>query len=254
MAEKVIQMIWIDKGKNDIFNLSIASWLAHGYKIDLYTNNMNMVDNSLVNHIDYRTIMDIETDDILHLADLLRFKLLYEKGGIYVDCDMILVNDYDFNSDKIIISSEYTMQSGPFKSLDNCVPNIGILKFPPYHPFMAKLINIIETKIVNDVDVCQFQKIYQKQLKTKRFQYLNHCVKKPRTYCGIPWWNAAEIYQDVGVYTDKYKVPTPSVTLLLKYSTCIHLWNNISNNKYEIDFKNPIKGSVYHILRQRFSL
>ena len=55
---KHIQMIWIDKNKNSLFNLSVKSWICHGYTIDLYTDNLEIVDHPHVSCIDIKEIHD----------------------------------------------------------------------------------------------------------------------------------------------------------------------------------------------------
>lgn len=249
---KVVQMLWLDKGKNEIFNLAIQSWIHHGYTIDLYTNNLKMIKSKYVNHISYKEILDLETEQVLQFADLFRYKLLYEKGGLWADSDMIMVNDYNFNKDKYIISSEHTFKTGAFKSNADYKPNIGILKFPAKDPFLGELVKHIESTILDPDDCLQFMKIFQKKLQLKKYKFLNKFVKEPAVYCGVPFWSCAEMYKDVGLFNIKYGVLSPSVTMLLQNATCIHFWNNFSYNKHSIDFSSAHDDSLFSILKNRY--
>ena len=249
---KTVQMLWIDKGKNELFKLAIQSWIHHGYSVDLYTDNPTVVDIPGVNPIPYTDILDVDTDEILQFADLFRYKLLYEKGGLWADGDCVMVNDYNFATEKIIISSEHTFKSGAYKSKLDYKPNIGFLKFPPKDLFLKDLIDTIESTIVNPDDPNQFMKIFQKKLQSKAFSYLNKYVKEPIRFCPVPWWVAHEMYKDIGVFSVKYAVMAPTVSMALEQSTTIHMWNNFSYNKHKIDFEKAHPQSLYGILKKRF--
>ena len=249
---KVVQMLWIDKGKNEIFELACRSWLFHGYKIDLYTDNDKLAHHPGVNHIPYTEILDVDTDEILQFSDLFRYKLLYKKGGLWADGDCVLVNDYDFIKEEFIISSEHTFQTGAFKSIEDKKPNIGILKFPPKHSLMEELIKQIESVPVDSTDANQFMKLFQKKLKLKKYSYLTKFIKDPMRFCPLPWWTADELYKDIGVYKVKYGVFAPTATMALENATTIHLWNNFSYNKHKIDFKNAHEQSLFGILMKKF--
>ncbi len=249
---KVVQMLWIDKGKNDIFNLAIKSWIYHGYQVHLYTNNLNMVDDPNVIHIDYKTILDKPIEEILHFADLFRYKLLYSKGGLWADSDMVLINDYDFSKEECIISSEHTFKTGAFKSKSDYKPNIGILKFPIGSSFLYEVINTIENKTLNKVDECEFMKVFQKQLNKNKYIEMKKYIKKPIFSCPLPWWDFTEAYKDISVYSIKYGVMPPTKSMILETSCCLHLWNNFSNNKKKIDFKNCDFNSIYSILKNKY--
>lgn len=242
---KHIQMIWIDKNKNSLFNLSVKSWISHGYTIDLYTDNLEIVDHPQVNCIDIKEIDHEFTDNA-------RYKLLYEKGGMYVDSDLVLINDYDFSKEKYIISSEGTLKAGYHKKNEDFVPTITLLKFPAKDPFIKLLIQKIDKTIKNSDDVCQCQKLFQRQLKTQKYKYLNEYVKRPISFCGINSFSCKEMYKDVGIFQDKYGVIPLPVSNIFKHGIAIHFWNNISHNKFKISFDKAENGSVYQILCERY--
>ena len=194
----------------------------------------------------------MDTDQILQFADLFRYKLLYEKGGLWADADCVMVNDYDFSKEELIISSEHTFNTGAFKSKLDYKPNIGILKFPPKHEFLKDLIDTIESTIVDYEDPNQFMKLFQKKIQTKKNSYINKFVKDPIRFCGVPWWVCEEMYKDIGVFSIKYGVMAPTVSMVLEQSTTIHLWNNFSYNKHKIDFEKAHPQSLYGILKKRF--
>ena len=144
------------------------------------------------------------------------------------------------------------MKAGYHKSKDDCVPTITLLKFPAKDPFIKSLIEKIEKSSENPDDVCQYQKLFQKQLKTKKYKYLKDYVKSPITFCGINWFSCKEMYKDVGVFQDKYGVIPVPVSNIFKQGCAIHFWNNISYNRCNIDFDKAENGSVYQILCERY--
>lgn len=216
---------------------------------------MNMIDDPNVIHIDYKTILDIPVKDLLQFSDLFRYKLLYEKGGLYSDSDLVLINPYDFDKEDTIISSENTFQSGAYKSNDIKVPNIGLLKFNKGDAFLKK---VIDSVMNNKADNNQLRnmKIFQKVLRSKTYSHYNKFVKEPIMFCSIPWWCAEELYKNMSVYTIKYNVVPPTRSMIFERSVAIHMWNNFSYNKEKVNkvFKQYETGSLYDKLVENFVL
>ena len=248
---KVVQTLWIDKGNDKkLLELMLKSWLFHGYTVDLYTNNLELYKHKDINCLPYKLILDVETDNLLHFADLFRYKLLYKCGGIWADADMVMINDYDFNKVPVLISSEHTMKSGAMKSYDDAKPNIGLLKFQPKDGFLKDLISYIETRIPNFDKPNEFMDIFKKKINKSP---LKKYMVGPLFCCPITWWNVVDIYKDVGVYDVKYRVNPPTLTTILERSTCCHLWNNFTHNKHQIDLDNAETGSLYKILLNKYN-
>ena len=246
---EVIKSLWIGKFLNNISELSIMSWLRLNYCVHLYIDGLN-----LPKHMDkYRKsgqlqffsatdIMYYEKgEEILPFSDLFRYKLLHKLGGTWADCDMVLLKRLPQN--KIIISSENTFLKGAFKSHLPFVPNIGILRFEKGDQFLENLIFKIEN-CFKPAEFCDNMIVFRKLL--KKHEYFD-LVSDPLKFCPSPWWSCKEMYYN-NKYKIKYGVETPSNDWMINNSYSIHLWNNFSMNKHNIDFEKIHPESLYQRL------
>ncbi|MFG5124521.1 glycosyltransferase [Campylobacter lari] len=135
--------------------LSIKSFIDNGYKFILYTYN---IDDKIFKKLD-ELFDDFELKDaneivsfrnyfkddrgagVAAFSDYFRFNLLYLKGGVWVDLDMICLNYIDLN-EKYIFTQEVDE--------DNTKSRIttSFLKFPKNSDFGKSLIQETE-KIIN---------------------------------------------------------------------------------------------------------
>ncbi|MFG5091995.1 glycosyltransferase [Campylobacter lari] len=136
--------------------LSIKSFLDNGYKFILYTYNLDDKIFNKLNEIfddfelkDANEIISFEkyfSDDkgagVAAFSDYFRFNMLYKRGGIWVDLDMICLNHIDLSQD-YIFSQEVDE--------DETKPRIttSLLKFPKNSEFGKNLI-IEAEKIINN--------------------------------------------------------------------------------------------------------
>ena len=102
----------------------------------------------------------------LPFSDIWRYKLLYLKGGYWVDLDMIAIRRFDFK-EPFVFSSERTIQEGAFKSQSKLVPNIGILKAPAGSEFFKEAYekSIQHNKIHTNEDKIKYMRIFRNLVK-----------------------------------------------------------------------------------------
>ena len=255
----ILTTLWIGENINPIVELAWLSWIKQGYKVNVYISNLakGNLHKSLKQFINTKLffknalkIMEFKTgEEILPFSDLWRYKFLNEKGGIWIDCDMILLDQLP--NQEFIITTEHTFQSGGRKSKLKCKPNIGILKFNKNNIVLSNTIKRIEKYSINDKP--QFtdnMKIFQGELKKHN---LEEFYIEPNMTCGIPWWDHTEIYQNVESYTTKYEVPVVSSEWLLNNAFALHCWENFTiGNKIDVaDCDNEsIFGTIRHQYRQ----
>jgi len=246
----IIKSLWIGSYLNNLSELCILSWLKLDYKVELYIDTLN-----LPRHMDkYREsgqlvfksikeIMDYNLGcEILPYSDLFRYKLLHKTGGTWCDTDMFLLKPLP--NDEIIISSEHTFQSGAFKSHLTYIQNIGVLRFPKGDQLLENLIFKIE-HCFKPAEFCDNMVIFRKLVKKNNYYF--DIVSDPEDYCPLPWWQCKESYYE-REYKIKYGVKNQTNDEMLSSSIGIHLWNNFTHSKHDIDFTKIKSHSLYHRL------
>ena len=249
--------LWVGENINPIVELAWLSWLKQGYKVYVYVSNIikENLNETLKEFINTKLffknalkIMEFKNnDEILPLSDLWRYKMLYEMGGIWIDSDMILLDQLP-NQD-CIISSEHTLQSGGRKSKSLYKPNIGILKFEKGNELLCATIKKIEKNmIVEKAQYTDNMRMFTSELK-KRPEYDKYVVM-PNATCSVPFWNFKELYLPLDEYSVKYSVPPLNKTDILNNCFALHCWENFSiGNK--IDIANCDSDSIFGIIRSR---
>ena len=132
----VVKGLWIGNDLGELEKLCIKSFQKQGHIFELFIygeiggipEKTKIRDGNDI--LEEKEIFKFK-ESYLPFSDLFRYKLLYDKGGIWVDADMVLLNDFEFDKKHTLISSEHTFQSGAFKSYNTYKPNIGLLKFKP---------------------------------------------------------------------------------------------------------------------------
>ena len=236
----IVQSLWIGNSLTRLEIGSIKSFLNLGYEFHLYTyeNIDNIPTGTTIK--DAEEIMDKNTiftlkETLLPFSDIWRYKLLYEKGGYWVDLDMIALKPFDFDGDEFVFSSERTIQKGAYRNRkDTYVANIGILKAPPKSQFYLSLFK----KCMNFEITKQNYKILKYMILLRnhivKYNYQKY-IKPPHFFCPLDWWNTKESYYDIE-YKTKYGVEPIQKDDIINNSYTIHFWRNISNNKKNINF------------------
>ena len=233
--------LWIGETINPIVELAWLSWIKQGYLVNVYVSNLNKgkLHKSLRKFINTKLffknalkIMEFKTgEEILPFSDLWRYKFLHRFGGIWIDSDMILLDQIPHR--EFIITTEHTFQSGGRRSKLSYKPNIGILKFNKNNEVLLNTIKRIEKYSL--IDAPQFtdnMKLFQTEL--KKNDYEKYYIE-PNMTCGVPWWNYKEIYEDTAIYTTKYNVEVKTKEYLLRCAFALHCWENFTiGNKIDV--------------------
>ena len=242
----IIKSLWIGSYLNNISELCIMSWLRLNYKVELYIDTLNLpkyMDRYRKSgQLIFKSIKEImpydKSQEILPYSDLFRYKMIFQTGGTWIDADMFLLKRLP--KDDIIISSEHTFIKGAFKSKLTFVPNIGVLRFPKGNQFLENLIFKIENSF-KKAEYLDNMIVFRKKLKNHPYFDL---VSPPNMYCPCPWWQTKEMYYS-DHYTIKYGVKNMTNKEMLNSATSIHLWNNITHTKHNIDFNKINPDSLY---------
>lgn len=132
--------LWIGENLSYIEQLTLASYVYHGHKIELYCyNNISNIPKGVIiknanEIITYDKINVKHTGSHAHSADHFRFEALYQKGGTWVDMDMLCVSSQVLTGDHI------------FGWQNNDHLNTAIIRLPPGSPIsrlmVSRMLNI----------------------------------------------------------------------------------------------------------------
>ena len=129
---KNFHFIWI--GNNQIpaiYIQYIQSWMTHHKEWNFYLwnddNIPSLVNQSLFDHV----------STFAQKADILRYEILYQYGGIYVDCDFLCIK----NIEPLLNTIECIHGFSAYESNEYIA--IGIMGFQQYDPFLDIIIKSI---------------------------------------------------------------------------------------------------------------
>lgn len=127
----VIQSLWIGEKLSTMEKLSINSFLKNGHPFHLYVYNdiRNIPAGTIVK--DANEIINREKifkykdrDSYAGFANLFRYKLLLEKGGFWVDLDVIYIKPFNFSKEYIFSGTKEWKKINLFNMsshIQNCV-------------------------------------------------------------------------------------------------------------------------------------
>ena len=234
----IVQSLWIGPTLTDMEVYCIKSFLKQGMEFHLYTYDKVKRIPKGTKIKDGNKIMSSNEifklkETFLPFSDIWRYKLLYEKGGYWVDMDMICIKSFDFK-EPFVFSSERTMNNGAFKMEVPHVPNIGILKAPKGSPFYKELHDRcieLEKKKTN-TDKLKYMRVLRKMI--DKYRYKKY-VKPPHYFCHLDWWYAKDAYMEVGNFKPKWGHSGLTMKSMFSKPYTIHLWRDLVTKKYKLD-------------------
>lgn len=122
----IIQGLWIGDRLTQFEYNSIKSWLNNGFEYHLYTyNSVENIPSGVIIKDAREILSESEifyyNTAITPFSDYFRFKLLYERGNCWADCDIYCINKFDILEPYLFIS-ERTIRVGAFKSIKPIKP------------------------------------------------------------------------------------------------------------------------------------
>lgn len=222
MSFPTIQMLWVEGRLSRLERLSMASFLACGHPVDLYTYGLENEPPQGVRVLDaagilpaskrFRDKAAVGYGSLATFSNLFRFTLLYEHGGIWCDADTVCLKPLTFAHDMpMFFSSEHAREESDGKARIVVKINNGAIKIPPRHPLMEKCL----------------EKYHQINLQNKQWGDagpgvirsaveelgLTQFVLRPEVFCPIPHWETSSLLFGA-------RTITPS-------AFAIHFWNEI---------------------------
>lgn len=136
-----IQTLWIGERLSRLERLCLASFVHHGHPVDLYTYGeisgvppgVCLKDANEI--IPQDQVFTYFNGSFAGFADLFRWKLLLDRGGCWIDTDMLCVRPFDFD-EPIVFGREIDLA----KNI-HWTAAVGVLIFPQHHEVCAYMVD-----------------------------------------------------------------------------------------------------------------
>lgn len=227
----IVQSLWIGE-KIEIFEqICILSYINKGHEFHLYTYgpvknvpkeckvkdaNEIIPEKEIFYYSEQQSLSGFKSPAAF--SNMFRYKLLYDKGGYWVDTDMVCVKTFDF-TDSYVFSSELTNRRQSI--------NAGVIKCPPGSDFAKYCYEICKSK---DKKTLKWGEIGPNLVRAgiNRFGLMSF-VKPWYTFCPIS-------------YNALNRLVDPTILNFENRWYAVHLWNEywkkqkIDKNKISYNF------------------
>jgi hypothetical protein len=235
-----IQSLWIGARLSTLEKLSIQSFLDNGHKYHLYAYQdlPDLPREAMLR--DARELLPAsqifqyrERKSYAAFSNVFRYKLLFERGGVWADADVVCLRGLDLTDEHAFASESVQMRDAqaPQSMVTSCV-----IKAPPGSPAMALALRIALAK---DRATLRWGEIGPRLVsQVVEAHGLGRFVQPPAAFCPIP-------------YSGWRQLIDPQPPSLPKESYAVHFWNEMWRfADQDRDAEYP-EGSVYESLKRR---
>lgn len=266
-TNKVIQGLWIGEALSPVENLCITSFLRNGHDFHLYTYGevRNVPPGATI--LDGREILAEEEVFTYNegwgkgspaaFANLFRYALLRQRGGWWVDMDVVCLRPFDIPAGTVLSTSE----EGKWGTLaNNCV-----MKVPPGHRLAAWLEDRCRERDLSKVRYGEIgPQLLQAGVKELR---LEGDLAPPSWFCPVTWRHVTRViafprrgldrrlYEGLKqLYRALVRGERPPGSRISGEAYAVHLWNEIwrqngldKNGRFD-------RRCLYERLRRRYGV
>ena len=241
-------MLWVGERLSALERLAIASWLANGHAVDLFTYGplAGVPDGATVRDageiLPPTEVFTYSTGfgkgSVAVFANLFRYKLLLERGGAWSDTDTVCLKPMAFlDGMEHAISSE---RVAPGYEVDGRATraNVGLIKAPKDSALMAACHAAASAARRGEL---QWGETGPTLIDAKVAELgFEPCVLQPDAVCPVDWWNIAPLFD--GPVPDRPR------------TYAIHMWNAIwRHNGLDKDGIYPREGA-FETLKRRYGI
>ena len=248
-GEKVVNGLWIGNELSTIQIMCLNSWIRNGYAFNLYTYEeiKNLPDG--VNVLDAKQVLGLDkiftykdTGIVLNgkpfgvgsyagFSDWFRARLLFEKGGIWVDLDVVCLKPFYTDKDYFFVEQKHPSFD---LSVATCFIYSKNKKSLVFKEWLDRINKIVIEKGVENIYWGEIGPDMMTDIIIS--QGLTSYVEDKNTFCPIDYTNCHEIW------TEDVK---------LENSFGIHLWNAMWD-QHGIDKNAQHVNSLYDKLKEKF--
>jgi len=209
---RVVNGLWIGKSLSNLELLTINSFVHHGHEFHLWTYGAidNVPNNVILENaneiIEENEVFKYPDDSKLRwgkgsyagFSDIFRYKLLYDKGGWWVDMDLTCLKPFDFEEDYFFRSH------WKFKVVGNAMkcPKGSTLMLDCYNQARAEVdernlnwhkpIEILNQHVIN-LNLLKYRHrgLFNNDHAFLLIKYLKLNVSFPQRWYGVHWCNSS---------------------------------------------------------------
>ena len=237
----VIQGLWIGDELSTLEQLSLSSFIKNGHEYHLYTyNNVKSVPSGVTVRsgeeiLPKEQIFSYQTGEgrgsFSAFSNFFRYKLLYDRGGWWVDTDMICFKPFDFD-DEYVFSSEH------YVTKNEDVVTSGVIKAPKGSEIAKNNWEVCKSK---DPMKIVWGEVGPRLVRegVKKFSLSKH-VKSHQTFCPLG-------------FEEWFKVLNPNIQLEFDEGVyALHLWNEMWRRSNMDKNKKYHKDCFYEQLKEKY--
>jgi mannosyltransferase OCH1-like enzyme len=229
--------------------LSMVSFLQNGHPYHLYTyKDIKGVPDKVILK-DAKRIISEENifkyrnyNSYAGFSNLFRYKLLLEKGGFWVDTDVVCLKPFQFISDYVFASENYvSYEKKTITQVTNCV-----IKVPAGSKIMGYCYEQSLAKNPNELKWGETGPKLISKAVLKQFK-MHSQVQNPTTFCPIPYQFWKFFIADNINLEDAVKI-----TELTNDSYSIHLYNEMWRRNNVNKNESFAPDSIFEKLKKRY--
>jgi mannosyltransferase OCH1-like enzyme len=250
MNEKIlVQALWVGKELSNLEKLSINSFLKNGHDYYLYVyDEIEAPEGTIIK--DANEILpkesifrEKELNSPINFSDLFRYKLLMDKGGIWVDTDVVCLRHFDFDTDYVFGQERVDKDEGKLKKYGKSWINGCVLKSKKNSEFIKYCYNTCLERMPGEVAWEMGPPILTEAV--KKFE-IDKYVRSYRAFNPVHWWEFEHLT------SGKLTIMIKMYFKFLFRTYSIHFWDSMWK-RANID-KNSVfsSNSLYERLKRKY--
>ncbi len=216
-APTAVQSLWVGDRLGTMERLGLASFVSKGHPVDLYAFAEVAGLPAGVRLRDAREILPsgrlfgyregFGRGSWSAVSNVFRYKLLLERGGWWVDTDVVCLRPFAFDREHVLASEAADPDEGGGTIVSSCV-----LRQPAGSPLMEWALTMSERRVPDEI---RWGEIGPRLLaRGVRLFRMEELLEPPETFCPVPFYRWRSFVDPAGV-----EIPAAS--------HAVHLWHQM---------------------------